>query len=200
MQRRDLLAQRRDRRADRLERAPTGPALVRGDDVLQVVPGGEQRLQRAVVQILREALALAILGGQGLDDEALTRREQGLDHALAARQERREQRHGGTDPGEVARLDDQERDGVRPIRAARVREALHDVHEHRGDRRAEREARPSPEGRRDRHEDEREADLREAAAAREREQSGERDVERGEGGDDARGTSRSEAPITTSTE
>jgi hypothetical protein len=57
----NLLAQARDRRGDRLERARPGPWLVREDDVLEVVARGEQRLQRPVVEVLGEALPLAIL-------------------------------------------------------------------------------------------------------------------------------------------
>ena len=163
-------------RRDRRVRARLGPVRRGLRRQVEVVAGGEQVLDRAVVQILRELPALPLLGRQRLGDEPLALRREQAHRGVAAGQEQREQRHREAEPGEVGGLHEHERERA-AARAARVRRRLQHVDDRRGRGHRGRHERAPAERDGDDREQEREAQLREAAARAVRERARERDVD-----------------------
>ena len=171
----DRAAQLRDRGRDGRVGARFGAVGIRLGRHIEVVAGGEQVLDRAVVQILRELPALALLGGERLRDEALPLCREQPHGGLAPRQQQGEEGQREPEPGQVGRLDEHERERAR-AGTARVRSRLQHVdrsarHGHRG-----RHQRPPAERDGDDREKEREAQLREAAARAVGERAREGDV------------------------
>ena len=122
------------------------------------MPRREEVLDRAVVQLLRELLALAFLHRQRLGDQTLPLRREQAHGGVAACEKQREEREGKAEPGEVGGL--HEHEGGRAVaRPARVRHGLYQVR--RGRRRCDggRPERPCPERDHDDREQEREAHL-----------------------------------------
>ena len=103
----------------------SGPPGVGVRRQVEVVPRGQQVLDRAVVQILRELPALPLLHRQRLGHETLTLRGEQAHRGVAARQQQREQREGEAEPGEVGGLHEHERERA-AARAAGVRRRLHE--------------------------------------------------------------------------
>ena len=122
----DRAAQLGDGRRDGRVRARLGALGRRPGGQVEVVARREQVLDRAVVEILRELPALALLGRQRLGHEPLTLRREQAHRGVAARQQQREQREREAEPGEVGGLHEHERERA-AARAARMRRRLQHV-------------------------------------------------------------------------
>ena len=162
------VAQLVDRLCERLVGAAQRGVGTRLGDVLELVPGGEEVLERVVVQRLGERPPLALLRGQRLGEQPRAARRESRDELGAPREHQREDEAGEPDPGEEAGLCEDEPSRSRLVRR-RVRERLADVGGRRHDRRDAGHGRPEAERDRHRYEEEREPHMRERAAGEQRE-------------------------------
>ena len=159
----DGLAQLPDRLGERGVGAVERGMRERLARLLELVARREQVLDRVVVQGLGERLALALLGLERVREQPRPRLGEPGDELGSAREQQREEDAGDADPGEEARLRDDEARRLR-LPGGGVGDRLDrrrrpwSRRRRRGDRRAE------AEGDRDRHEEEREPGVRERAA------------------------------------
>ena len=143
----------------------------------ELLPGGEQVLQRVVVQRLGQPAARRVLGRQRLGDEPAAAAGEVLHVAVAPGEHRRQERRRGAHPEQEERLRDLERQRVGlPGHAARVRGDDDEVGQDARARGGGGQRRAQQERRADGQDEEREAQLGERAAARVHEQADEGEV------------------------